>query len=72
MRRAQSFNIDEVELASNVFMRLLSGSDVGILVNNPNFRLLAHKFLKMRTAMREEGRISQAKAKKETNSQPWT
>ncbi|MBM4320849.1 MAG: hypothetical protein FJ125_13070 [Deltaproteobacteria bacterium] len=54
LRRSNSFTKDEVQIACDIFLGLLSRKDVSILVNRKEFNSLTARFLKMRESIRDD------------------
>ena len=53
-RCATSFHVDEIEVACTVFMGLLSGTDLTVLTQRPEYRNLLGKFERMRNRMADK------------------
>lgn len=54
LRRSNSFTRDEIQIACDIFLGLLSRKDVSILVNRKEFNSLTARFLKMRESIRDD------------------
>ncbi|MDY0061432.1 MAG: hypothetical protein RBU45_16605 [Myxococcota bacterium] len=57
LRRSNSFTRDEIQIACDIFLGLLSRKDVSILVNRKEFNSLTARFLKMRASVREDEQV---------------
>lgn len=54
VRRSNSFTRDEIQIACDIFLGLLSRKDVTILVNRKEFNSLVARFIRMRDSIRAE------------------
>ena len=61
-RRSQSFTKPEIDLACTLLNGVLSGRDLRVLADRPEFRRVMRRFLAMQQSLTDEQRLESARS----------